>query len=71
LSYRPGQIFLHGVQIVEVKDDPKCKTIHLDFVHHLNYKIINYYVSEAGFCFRLHVKKGRKRAEGLSDGQPG
>jgi hypothetical protein len=34
-----------------------CKIVSFDFVHRINYKITNYNVSEAGFCFRLQVKR--------------
>jgi hypothetical protein len=34
------------------------KIVLLDFVHHLNYKIIKLIVLEAGFCFCLQVKQG-------------
>jgi hypothetical protein len=34
------------------------KIVLLDFVHHLNCKIIKYNVSKAGFYFRLKVKEG-------------
>jgi hypothetical protein len=48
-----------------------CEIVLLDFVRRLNYKIIKLNVSEAGFCFRLQVKRGGGGTGGLSAGPHG
>jgi hypothetical protein len=49
----------------------KCKTVLLDFVHCLNYKIIKSQCFESWILLSSPGKKGGKSTENLSVGPPG